>query len=58
MGFPCSASIQRRSAAEREGVVLWLHDEWSTVGLFGTLALPGLLCLLLQVDVAGGGVVG
>lgn len=36
-----------------------LNDERSTPGVFGTLAVPVLgRLLLLQVDVAGGGVVG
>ncbi len=35
-----------------------LHNEWSTAGMFRTLAVPVLRPLLLQVDIAGGGVVG
>lgn len=35
-----------------------LHNEWSAAGMFRTLAVPVLSSLLLQVDIAGGGVVG
>lgn len=35
-----------------------LHNEWSAAGMFRTLAVPVLCPLLLQVDIAGGGVVG
>lgn len=35
-----------------------LHNERSAAGMFGTLVVPALCTLLLQVDVAGGGVVG
>ena len=35
-----------------------LHDEGSAAGVFRTLAVPVVGPLLLQVDVAGGGVVG
>ena len=35
-----------------------LHNEWSAARMFRTLAVPVLSPLLLQVDIAGGGVVG
>lgn len=35
-----------------------LHNEWSTMGMFRTLAIPVFFSLLLQVDIAVGGVVG
>ena len=35
-----------------------LHNEWSAARMFRTLAIPVLSPLLLQVDIAGGGVVG
>lgn len=35
-----------------------LHDEWSAAGMFRTLLVPARCPLLLQVDIAGGGVVG
>lgn len=35
-----------------------LHNEWSTMGMFRTLAIPVLFSLLLHVDIAVGGVVG
>lgn len=35
-----------------------LDNEWSAARMFGTLAVPVLGPLLLQVDVAGGGVMG
>lgn len=47
-----------KSEALRCVYVTALHDEWSAARVFGTLAVPVLHALLLQVDVAGGGVVG
>lgn len=35
-----------------------LHNEWSAARMFRTLAVSVLCSLLLQVDIAGGGVVG